>query len=103
MEQLFIEVGLGVSMGALIAFLSFVAGTAAWDNRLFVYTAVIGVFTSLTVIEGIEGGVGEENILKVILMIAGMSFFANKGIQMGANLRQKTKQLGTTASYGTKT
>lgn len=88
-EQLFLELGLGIGMGALIALIAFVAGKDAWDNKLFAYTAIIGAFTSLAVIEGIEGGIGEGNLIKVILMIAGLSFFANKSIQIGSNLRNK--------------
>jgi hypothetical protein len=88
-EQLFLELGLGIGMGALIALIAFVAGKDPWNNRLFIYTTIIGAFTSLAVIEGIEGGVGGDNLIKVVLMIAGLSFFANKGIQLGANLRNK--------------
>ena len=88
-EQLFLELGLGIGMGALIALVAFVAGKNPWNNRLFIYTTIIGAFTSLAVIEGIEGGLGEGNLIKVILMIAGLSFFTNKGIQIGTNLRNK--------------
>jgi hypothetical protein len=88
-EQLFLELGLGIGMGALIALIAFVAGKDPWNNRLFIYTTLIGAFTSLAVIEGIEGGIDGGNLIKVILMIAGLSFFANKGIQLGANLRNK--------------
>ena len=90
-EQLFLELGLGIGMGALIALVAYVAGKDKWDNRLFIYTMIIGAFTSLAVIEGIEGGVGEANLIKVVLMISGLSFFTNKGIQMGSSLRSKSK------------
>jgi len=88
-EQLFLELGLGIGMGALIALVAFVAGKDPWNNRLFIYTTIIGAFTSLAVIEGIEGGINGDNLINVVLMIAGLSFFANKGIQIGTNLRNK--------------
>lgn len=90
-EQLALEVGIGVGMGTLIAVVAFLATTDKWNNRLFAYTLVIGVFTAFVVIEGVEGGVDESNLIKTILLIAGASFFANKGIKMAERIRSKTK------------
>jgi len=87
-EQLALEVGIGVGMGTLIAVMAFLSTTDKWNNRLFAYTLVMGVVTAFVVIEGIEGGVGEENLIKVILLIAGASFFGNKGIKMAIRVRK---------------
>jgi len=69
-------------MGGLVSVMSFLARKDRWDNRKFGYTMVIAVFSSFAIIEGIEGGIGEENFLRVILEIAGVSFITNKAIHM---------------------
>jgi len=48
-----------------------------------------GIIRNL-VIEGIEGGIGEDNFLRVILEIAGVSFFANKAIHMAGRSKAIT-------------
>lgn len=87
LEQLAVNVGVGIGMGTLIAIMAFLSTKDPWNNKLFAYTLVIATFTAFAVIEGIEGGVGEGNIIKVILMIAGTAFFANKGIKMAIRVR----------------
>lgn len=100
-EQISLEIGVGVGMGTLIAIMSFLSTKDPWNNRLFAYTLVIGVFTTFAVIEGIEGGIGidpttgDNNIVKVLLLVAGASFFANKGIKMAERIRAKTTPPGT--------
>lgn len=89
-EQLGLQLGLGVGLGTLIAVMGFLSSKDPWNNKLFAYTLGIGIITAFTVIEGIEGGVDESNILKVIIEVAGLSFFANKGVQMAQRL-QKAK------------
>ena len=81
-EQLALNIFVGVVMGGLVSVMSFLARKDRWDNRKFGYTMVIAVFSSLAIIEGIEGGIGEENFLRVILEIAGVSFITNKAIHM---------------------
>ncbi len=88
-EQLALEIGVGVGMGTLIALVAFLSSTDKWNNRLFAYTLAMGVVTSFVVIEGIEGGLGEDNLIKVVLLIAGASFFANKGVKMATRVRKK--------------
>lgn len=90
-EQLALEIGIGVALGTVIAIMAFLSTSKAWDNRLFAYTLVIGVFTTFAVIEGIEGGVDESNLIKVALMVGGASFFSNKSIQMAERVRAKAK------------
>ena len=81
-EQLALNIFVGVVMGGLVSVMSFLARKDRWDNRKFGYTMVIAVFSSFAIIEGIEGGIGEENFLRVILEIAGASFITNKAIHM---------------------
>ncbi len=99
-EQLGLEIGVGVGMGTLIALMAFLSTKDPWNNKLFAYTVVIGVFTTFAVIEGIEGGIGidsetgENNIVKVLLLVAGASFFANKSIKMAERIRAKAVPTG---------
>lgn len=88
-EQLGLSVGVGLGMGALIALAGWVSSKDPWNNRQFAYTLIIGVITSFGVIEGIEGGLDETNVLKVIIEIAGLSFFANKGVKAAIKLQKK--------------
>ena len=81
-EQLALNIFVGVVMGGLVSVMSFLARKDRWDNKKFGYTMVIAVFSSFAIIEGIEGGIGEENFLRVILEIAGASFITNKAIHM---------------------
>ena len=81
-EQLALNIFVGVVMGGLVSVMSFLARKDRWDNRKFGYTMVIAVFSSFAIIEGIEGGIGEENFLRVILEIAGASFITKKAIHM---------------------
>jgi len=90
-EQLALEIGVGIGLGTLISIMAFLASKDKWNNRLFGYTLVLGVITTFGVIEGIEGGVDETNILKVILEVAGLSFLANKGIKMADRIRAGAK------------
>ena len=87
-EQLGLHLALGVGMGVVIAIMGFLSSKDEWNNKLFAYTIGIGVVTTFTVIEGIEGGVDESNLLKVIVEVAGLSFFANKGVQMAQRLQK---------------
>lgn len=87
-EQLALEVGLGVAMGALVAITAYLSSTESWNNRKFAYSVVIGVFTSFAIIEGVVEGVTEANILNVVLLIAGTSFFTNKAIQMAQRVHR---------------
>jgi len=88
-EQLVLSISVGLVMGALIAFAGWIKDKNPWDNKQFAYALIIGVFTSLAVIQGIEGGIDETNILKVIIEIAGLSFFANAAIKGGSRLTPK--------------
>ena len=88
-EQLGLSIAVGLAMGALIAFVAWLSTKDAWNNKLFAYTLIVGVFTSFIVIDAIEGGIDETNLLKVVIEIAGLSFFANKGIKAGALLQAK--------------
>jgi len=90
-EQLALEIGVGIALGTLIATMAFLSSKDKWDNRLFGYTLVLGVITTIGVIEGVEGGIDESNILKVILEVAGLSFFGNKSIKMAERIRSKVK------------
>jgi len=90
-EQLALEIGVGIGLGTLISIMAFLSSKDKWDNRLFGYTLVLGVITTFGVIEGIEGGLGEENIIKVVLMVAGLSFFGNKSIKMAERIRSGAK------------
>jgi len=88
-EQLVLSIGVGLTMGAIIALAGWVKDTQPWNNRQFAYALIIGVFTSFLVIEGFEGGVDESNLLNVLVEIAGLSFFANVGVKAGARLQKK--------------
>ena len=92
-EQLWLEVGLGIAMGTLIAIVSCLSSNEAWNNRKLGYTMVIGVFTAFGVIEGIVDGVSAENAIQVVLLIAGASFFANKAIGMAQRVNDKQEEL----------
>jgi hypothetical protein len=94
LENLALEVGLGVGMGTLISIVAFLSTTDKWNNRLFAYTLVIATFSAFAVIEGVEGGVDESNIIKVALLIAGVSFFTNKGLKMGQRIQNSSKSRG---------
>ena len=89
-EQFALDIFVGVVMGGLISVMSFLARKDRWDNKKFGYTMVIAVFSSFAIIEGIEGGIGEDNFLRVILEIAGVSFFANKAIHMAGRSKAIT-------------
>ena len=75
-------------MGTLIAITAYLSSSEAWNNRKFAYALVIGVFTSFAVIEGVVDGVTEANILNVVLLIAGTSFFTNKAVQMAQRVHK---------------
>ena len=92
-EQLWLEVGLGIAMGTLIAIVSCLSSNEAWNNRKLGYTMVIGVFTAFGVIEGVVDGVSAENAIQVVLLIAGASFFANKAIGMAQRVNDKQEEL----------
>ena len=92
-EQLWLEVGLGIAMGTLIAIVSCLSSNEAWNNRKLGYTMVIGVFTAFGVIEGIVDGVTADNAIQVVLLIAGASFFANKAIGMAQRVNDKQQDL----------
>jgi len=92
-EQLWLEVGLGIAMGTLIAIVSCLSSQEAWNNRKLGYTMVIGVFTAFGVIEGIVDGVTADNAIQVVLLIAGASFFANKAIGMAQRVNDKQQDL----------
>ena len=89
-EQFALDIFVGVVMGGLISVMSFLARKDRWDNKKFGYTMVIAVFSSFAIIEGIEGGIGEENFLRVILEIAGVSFITNKAIHMAGRSKAIT-------------
>ena len=92
-EQLWLEVGLGIGMGTLIAIVAFLSSTEAWSNRKLGYTMVIGVFSAFGIIEGVTEGVSEENVIQVVLLIAGASFFTNKAIGMAQRVNNKNDDL----------
>ena len=91
-EQLWLEVGLGIAMGTLIAIVACLSTNEAWNNRKLGYTMVIGVFTAFGVIEGVVEGVTAENAIQVVLLIAGASFFANKAIGMAQRVNDKQEE-----------
>jgi len=86
-EQLALEIGLGIGMGLLISIVAVLAGKDKFDPRKFGYTAIVGVISAFIIIEAVEGGIDESNYLKVIIEIAGVSFFANKGFQIVNKIR----------------
>ena len=88
-EQLWLEVGLGIAMGTLIAIVACLSSNEAWNNRKLGYSMVIGVFTAFGIIEGVVDGVTAENIIQVVLLIAGASFFTNKAISMAQRVRNE--------------
>ena len=88
-EQLWLEVGLGLAMGTLIAIVACLSSNEAWNNRKLGYSMVIGVFTAFGIIEGVVDGVTAENIIQVVLLIAGASFFTNKAIGMAQRVRNE--------------
>ena len=88
-EQLWLEVGLGIAMGTLIAIVSCLSSQEAWNNRKLGYSMVIGVFTAFGIIEGVVDGVTAENVIQVVLLIAGASFFTNKAIGMAQRVNDK--------------
>ena len=88
-EQLWLEVGLGLAMGTLIAIVACLSSNDAWSNRKLGYSMVIGVFTAFAIIEGVVEGVTAENIIQVVLLIAGASFFTNKAIGMAQRVRNE--------------
>ena len=92
-EQLWLEIGLGIAMGTLIAIVSCLSGNEAWNNRKLGYSMVIGVFTAFGIIEGVVDGVTAENVIQVVLLIAGASFFTNKAIGMAQRVNDKQADL----------
>ena len=88
-EQLWLEVGLGIAMGTLIAIVACLSSNEAWNNRKLGYSMVIGVFVAFGIIEGVVDGVTAENIIQVVLLIAGASFFTNKAIGMAQRVRNE--------------
>ena len=92
-EQLWLEVGLGIAMGTLIAIVSCLSSQEAWNNRKLGYSMVIGVFTAFGIIEGVVDGVTAENVIQVVLLIAGASFFTNKAIGMAQRVNDKQSDL----------
>ena len=92
-EQLWLEIGLGIAMGTLIAIVSCLSSNEAWNNRKLGYSMVIGVFTAFAIIEGVVDGVTAENVIQVVLLIAGASFFTNKAIGMAQRVNDKQADL----------
>ena len=91
-EQLWLEIGLGIAMGTLIAIVSCLSSNEAWNNRKLGYSMVIGVFTAFAIIEGVVDGVTAENVIQVVLLIAGASFFTNKAIGMAQRVNDKQEE-----------
>ena len=91
-EQLWLEVGLGIAMGTLIAIVSCLSSQEAWNNRKLGYSMVIGVFTAFGIIEGVVDGVTADNVIHVVLLIAGASFFTNKAIGMAQRVNDKQEE-----------
>ena len=87
-EQLILQVTVGIGMGALIAVSAFLAKSDnTWNNRKFAYSVIIGVFTSFTVITGLGQEISTSDFIPTLLSIAGVSFFANKGLQAALRVR----------------
>ena len=90
--QLIVHLAVGAGMGFLISALSVLSDVNnAWNNRQFAYTAILGAFAALGIINGVEGGITAENFIGVILMIAGATFLANKGIKLASKAGLKKK------------
>ena len=91
-EQLVIQLAVGAGMGFLISAISVLSDAAnKWNNRLFAYTAILGAFSALGVISSVEGGITADNLISVILTIAGITFLANKGIKVAARAALSTQ------------
>ena len=89
--QLIIQLAVGGGMGFLISAMSVLGDTNnKWSNRLFAYTAILGAFSAFAVIESV-GAVTEANLISVLLMIGGATFFANKGIKVAERARLAKK------------
>jgi len=91
-EQLILQLAVGAGMGFLISAISVLSDTNnKWNNRQFAYTAILGAFSALGIIQGVSGGLTEANFIAVVLMIAGATFLANKSIKIAARsgLRKK--------------
>jgi len=87
-EQLLIQATVGIGMGTLIALSAYLAKTDnTWNNRKFAYSVIIGVFTSFAVITGLGQDISAANFIPTLLSIAGVSFFANKGLQAALRVR----------------
>lgn len=87
--QLLLQIALSLGMGGLISGMSYLSvDKLKWDNRKFAFSLIISTFTSLTVVSSVTGGITSDNVILTVLMIAGSSFFANKGIQMASRLRK---------------
>ena len=87
-EQLLIQGAIGVGMGTLIAVAGYLStAVESWNNRKFAYSVIISVFTAFIVITGLGVDIGSENLIPTLLAIAGVSFFANKGIKTALRVR----------------
>jgi len=86
--QLVLQVAVGLGMGAVISIMSHISvDKSKWDNRKFIFSTIISTFTALTVVNSMVGGITTDNIIETLLLIAGASFFANKGISAASKLR----------------
>ena len=88
-SQLIVQLIVGVGMGGIISVMSYLSQPLQdWDNRKFIFSIGVAVFSALAIIQSIEGGITEDNIIYVILTIAGSSFLTNKTIQIAARLKE---------------
>lgn len=86
--QLLTRVGLGIGMGALISVTTVLAEpNNSANRRKLAYSMIIAVFSAFMVVDGFKEAITYENILSLVLQIAGGAFFTNKGIQMALRVK----------------
>ncbi len=87
-EQLLIQLAIGAGMGFLISAIAVLSDAQnKWNNRQFAYTAIISAFSALAIVQSYivtNGALSAENLIPLLLMIAGASFLVNKGIKIAA-------------------
>lgn len=90
LEQLALQIGLGVGLGTTAAVLSKLGSGEDWDARKLGYSIGIGVISAFVFLRDV-GEITAENIFGLIATNLGGQFIINKGLAMFKRLKGSTE------------
>ena len=87
--QIGIQIALAVSVGIFTSIMAKLASASPWSNKKFAYTMGLTFISGLVAVNALEGGVNENNVVKVFLEILGINFIQHTGIDIAGRLKNK--------------